>query len=370
MKKLCLIPLIGALILCPAGLNAQKSFKLAEPVNREFNNIVVCVSPQVELISVIQTIGKYPSVLGFLMSKDSSDYKNDVLNHFEKFRDHPAVLMFDRLSIQPRMLNFSAPSNIMLYTDKNLELRNDIKLDEFVINRAGGADSLKLMLGLLRDFAIKTSFNDFFKSHNSYYLSIVENTGKNLGKINYPKEVENFFGKTQKSYNIILVSMYNFVGFGNSLLFSDGKREIYNTMGPRSVVDDLPFFGDEAYLKYMIRHEFSHPFVNPLTEKYWHHIKDYSANYDSIPEAARKNVCGDWQECINEFMIRAVTTQLAFNESEEAGSSAYKKEASRGVSYLDRLLGMIKNYQSDRNKYKTFDSYYLNMLEVFKNESH
>jgi hypothetical protein len=46
----------------------------------------------------------------------------------------------------------------------------------------------------------------------------------------------------------------------------------------------LPFFGDEEYLKYMIRHEFSHPFVNPMTEKYWQNIKDYSALYGSIPE--------------------------------------------------------------------------------------
>jgi hypothetical protein len=61
----------------------------------------------------------------------------------------------------------------------------------------------------------------------------------------------------------------------------------------------------------MIRHEFSHPFINPVTEKKWSYIESWSSGYDSIPEIARKQVCGDWQECINEFVIRAVTTHLA-----------------------------------------------------------
>jgi len=369
MKKIYVILMIAGLLIYPAGLMGQKTIKMDDAVKKEYNGIDVCVQPQVELVSIIQTIGKYPSVLGFLMSRDSSDYKTDVMDHFKKFSNHPAVLMFDRLSQQPRMLNFSAPSNIMLYTNENLELRNDIKTDTFVINRAGGPDSLKILLGLLRDFAAETSFNDFYKSHNAYYLTIIENTGRNFGTTDYIKEIESFYGKSQKSYNIILVSLYSFVGYGNSLLFSNDKREIYNTMGPRSVNENIPFFGDEAYMKQMIRHEFSHPFINPLTEKYWDYIKDYSKNYDSIPEKAQKNVCGDWQECINEFIIRAVTTQLAFNDSDEAGTADYKKESSRGVCYLDGLLEALKIYQSDRKKYKTIDSYYLNMLDVFKTPS-
>jgi hypothetical protein len=264
------------------------------------------------------------------------------------------------------MLNFSAPSNIMLYTNDTLGLRTDIVHDEFVTNRAGGRDSLKLFLSLLRDFAHQTSFNKFFRDHNDFYVAIRENTIKNMGDINYISELENFYGKEQKSYNIVLVTLYNFVGYGNSLLLPDDKREIYNTMGPKTAVDNFPFFGDNNYLKYMIRHEFSHPFINPLTEKYWDIIKDYSSGYDSIPEVARKKVCGDWQECVNEFIIRAVTTHLAYNENDETGLKAYKKEESSGVSYLARLLTNIKIYQLERVNYPSFESYYPMVLDTFK----
>lgn len=348
---------------------AWEPYKAPEPVSRIKNHIEVCVHPQVELISIIQTIGNYPSILGFLMSNDSSEYKKDVNTYFGRYKEHPAVKMFDRLSSQPRMLNFSAPSNIMLYTDNNLCLRKDVNLDNFVLNRAGGEDSIAVFLDLLRDFATCSSFNEFYEKHRDYYLVIVNTTAGNLGDHDYISELEAFYGRKQKSYTIILVSLYSGLGFGNSLLFTDDKRELYNTMGSMKIEKDVPFFGDKDYLKYMIRHEFSHPFINPVTEKYWDSIKSFSSGYESVPEIARKKVCGDWQECINEFVIRAVTTHIANNESDETGRRAYEKEKSRGVSYLDDLLGKIAFYQANRETYPTFESYYHEILDIFKEEN-
>jgi hypothetical protein len=225
---------------------------------------------------------------------------------------------------------------------------------------------LAVFLELLCDFATRSSFNKFFEENHDYYLSIINSATMNLGDRDYIAELETFYGKQQKSYNMILVSLYKAVGFGNSLLHRDNTFDLFNTMGPLKVDNNAPFFGDENYLKYMILHEFSHPFVNPMTEKYWEEIRSYAANYDSIPEKARKNMCGDWQECINEFVIRGITTHIAYNESEEAGQWACEREKSKGVSCLDSLLSKINDYQSKRETYPTFESYYLNILDTFK----
>ncbi len=265
MKRLFLIFAVTIIFITNCQQSARNSYKSPEIIFRVHNQISVGVNPEVELISIVQTISNYPTVLGFLMAQDSSKYKTDVINHFKPYQKHPAVLMLNRLCIIPGGLNFSVPSNIMLYTDNSLRLREDIELDEFVINRAGGIDSLRVFLNLLSDFAIQSSFNEFYKEHGGFYSDIVEKTISNLGSIDYISELEDFYGKKQKSYNIVLVSLYNFVGFGNSLLHSNDQREIYNTLGPPKVVNNTPFFGDENYLKYMIRHEFSHPFINPLT---------------------------------------------------------------------------------------------------------
>jgi hypothetical protein len=368
MNKLLSMLIVLILFTSFNHLKAQVPFKSHEPITRVHNKIEISVIPEVELISIVQTISKYPTVLGFLMVQDSSEYKTDVLNHFHPYRNHPAVLMFDRLSLQPGMLNFSAPSNIMLYVDESLNLKKDIELDDFVIKRTGGIDSLEVFLDLLGDFATQSSFNDFYDDHKDFYSTIIENTIVNIGSRDYINELESFYGKDQQSYNIVLVSLYNFVGFGNSILRANEKRDLFNTMGPKSVIKNIPFFGDEDYLKHMIRHEFSHPFINPLTEEYWAYIKDYSGNYDSIATVAHERICGDWQECINEFIIRAITTQLAFNESEESGLQAYEKEKAKGVSNMDSLLNKIRYYQSNRESYPTLKSYYLNVLDVFIEE--
>jgi hypothetical protein len=365
-KTLFTINMMVLILTTTINAVAQQAYLLPKDIAKSKNQIIVCVKPQIELISIIQTIGKYPSVLGFLMSQDSSEYKSDVLNYFSLYQDHPAVKMFDRLSSQPKMLNFSAPSNIMLYTNSNLCLREDIELDSFVINRIEGKDSLMVFLGLLRDFAIQSSFNEFYNEHQKYYSEIVEKTIKNLGNGDYVFELEEFYGKKQKSYNIVLVSLYSGVGFGNSIQYPNKQAEIYNIMGSIKVDENIPFFGNEDYLKYMIRHEFSHPFINPLTTKYWDYIKGYSDNCDSITAAARKRMCGDCEECINEFVIRAITTHLAFNESAQTGTWAYEKEKSSGVSNLDDLLKKIEKYQSNRENYPTFDSFYCEILDAFK----
>jgi hypothetical protein len=363
-KRLSILILANVFLAFPLLTNSQPLFRICQPVTLDHNQITVGVFPQVELISVLQSISRYPEAFGFLMSGDSSRYKDEVIKHFGPFSTHPAVQMFNRLSLQPRMLNFSAPSNIMLYTDEDLELRNDILPDPFVTDRSGGADSLKVFLGLLRDFAIQTSFNSFFEEHRSFYAAITENTINSVGPTNYISELESFYGRSQRSYNIALVTLYGSVGYGNSLLHPDGQRDIFNTMGPRSVVNGIPVFGDQAYLRHMIRHEFSHPFINPLTEKYWELIKDYANNFDSAPEFARRNVCGDWQECINEFIIRAITTHLAYNDPEDDGSRAYTRE-SRAVSNLDELLQSIRRYESERDRFPTLESFYPDLLAAF-----
>ncbi len=347
---------------------AENTYKVPETISLEKNQIKVSVNPQVELISIVQEISNYPQIFNFLMSKDSSTYQQDVNAYFRHLDDHPVIKMFNRLSSQPGMLNFSAPSNIMLYADDNLRLREDVYYDSFVLNRCGGRDSLETFFDLLRDFAVQSSFNAFFKKNTKYYETIISDVLINLGNRNYINELESFYGIKQRSYNIILVSLYSFVGYGNSLLCQNGKRDLYNTLGPIKVQNEVPIFGDQNYLKYMIRHEFSHPFINPLTEKYWDYIKNDSSNFDSIPETAKKKVCGDWQECINEFVIRAITTYLAENESKELGLWVYEKEKSRGVAYLDTLLQKVKFYESNRNDFPNFELFYKNILDTFKEE--
>jgi hypothetical protein len=372
MKKIISTLILGVIITFSSAQSKVGEIPFSTgPYTLPMNNIEkigslnVGVFPNIELISIIQFISEYKNVFSFLMVQDTSRYTNDITSHFGTFSDHPVIKMFNRLSLKPKMLNFNAPSFIMLYLDNNLNIRQDIIPDNFVLSRIGGLDSLKQFSILLKDFAEKSSFNNFFNLHSDYYKQIIKNARVGLGTTDFTREIEDFYGTKQKGYNICLVSTYNYVGFGNSVTLLKGGSEVFTVIGAEKIINGIPFFGNESYMKPFIRHELSHPFVNPITEKNWDFIKDFSSNYDSIPEIAKKNVCGDWQECINEFTIRAVTVYLALRENNEYGLQMHKIESSRGVSKLDDLLEKIKYYEQNRNLYPTFESYYRKLLEVY-----
>jgi hypothetical protein len=363
--RLFIFSFVLSLLSGSLGATVSKEYRLPGAFSQMKGGVKVSILPQIELISIIQKISNYSEKHGFLLTNETAGYVAEVNEYFGSYKTDPVVRMFDKLS-RPGMLNYSIPSSIMLHVDADLNLRKDILLDDFVVNRCGGRDSLAIFLDLLRQFAARSSFNTFFQQHKKYYLSLTDTTVAHLDRQNHITEIENFYGVKQRSYNIVLVSLYNYVGYGNSLLYPDGKRDIFNVMGPMKYQNGMPFFGDEEYLRYIVSHEFSHPFINPLTEKNWAYIKAYAPNFDAIPAVAKKQVCGDWQECINEFVIRAITTCLAENVSDSFGKKIYDKEKSMGVSYLDALRDKIKYYQSNRDKYPTFASYYLSILDTFK----
>lgn len=69
MKKIFLNFIVALIIVASNRVIAQESYKLPEAIGEVKNQINVCVIPQVELISIVQTISKYPMFLGFLMAK-------------------------------------------------------------------------------------------------------------------------------------------------------------------------------------------------------------------------------------------------------------------------------------------------------------
>ena len=63
----------------------------------------------------------------------------------------------------------------------------------------------------------------------------------------------------------------------------------------------------------VLLHEFSHPFINPLTEKYADIVREYGKTYDLLKQYKMpgfKSGYGDWNECVNEHFVRAMVIHL------------------------------------------------------------
>jgi hypothetical protein len=335
-----------------------------KPVQQTNRSIQVSVDPRLELMSIIQTISRYREVFPFLLNAESFPYAEAVIHHFAAYADHPVVKAFDAISQQPRMFNFMAPPTTMLYLRDNLTLRDDVVWPEAVLARISGRENLEAFVGHLQTFSEVTGFADFYAEHRAYYEALVAAVIPKLGAKDYVQELEAFYGMHQSSYNLILVSLYGHVGFGPYLDTLTGERHIYNILGSQKLQDGVPVFGDETYFKMMQRHEFSHSFINPLTDKHWAQAQTYAQVYDTLPQ---QKVCGEWNECVNEYIIRAITTYLAFQDGKADGQAALEAEKGRDVVFIDALLASIRNYASHREQYPTLDDYYPRLLETFAN---
>lgn len=344
------------------NLNKYHELNL-KPIIKRSNSINIVIDPKIELLSIIQNIGAYRENLLFLLNKEEFPYKKEALESFSKFKSHKAVTMMDDLST--RMFRFSAPPSFVLYLDDDFNIRENIKLDDFLMERIEGKENLIKLTDYIKDFCEESEFGKFFTGNINFYNHLINNVITKIGNRNYIDELETFYGTKQTSYNIVLVPLYGSVGFGPMLETNNGDRHIFSIIGPNGLENGIPFFGDSEYFKYMILHEFSHSFINPLTEKEWVKAEKYSYLMERVPEKVKNNITSDWKEYFDELVIRCIVIKLVTDKNKESGDNILNKEKNRGFIYIEDILDKIEYYEKNRDKYPTFESYYCKLLEAF-----
>lgn len=342
----------------------QSELKLSSLVI-EKNNINVSVDARVELLSIVQYISDYDDRYN-LMTKFNFPYKEWVEEYFSDYKNHRAVKEFNKLA--KRGFSYDAPPALMLYLTEDLRLREDVEVTDYLISRAGGKSKVNDFIKALREFAIDTDFQSFYQQNLEYYEGIITNTLENIEDNNIIKEIEDYYGWGQNSYNIILTSLFHRGGFGPSVDAGNNKKDIYSIIGPSGIagVRILPTFGSLEEFNYLQRHEFSHSFVNPTTELFKEEATKFEKLYKPIEKVMEKQAYGNWITTLNEHIVRAVTTRLAFAEGESQGQKALNNEKDSGFIYIDALLEKLVIYEENRDLYPDLISFYPILLEALE----
>lgn len=358
IRSLC----FGALVCL--SVSALAANLLPESVQKKVNSIQVAIDPRVELISVVQYLSEFRDSEEPLIIKDDFAYRREVDAYFVPYKQHAALRMIADMS--KAGCSHSWPSLSMLYLDENLRPRTGLRTNPMLLERCGGAGQLQKLATELRTFNAESHFSAFFEKHRSFYAGAVENFAINLDR-DYISELEDFYGVHYRSYSMLLVPLYGPVGYGPIIEGSKGEKYVYAILGTHSLKDDQVFFGSKSYLTYMQRHEFSHSFVNPLATRYADSVAKSSRLISLMKVAQQKGVCGDWEECLNESVVRGVTTYLACQDNPESGKKVLDKEVSRGAVLTPDILTALREYAAERKKYPTFADYYPVLLSKLAN---
>lgn len=246
------------------------------------------------------------------------------------------------------------------------ELKLKLPFTDYLISRAGGEKQLMEFVKALRDFAVKSNFMRFYKDHHETYKTFVDNAKKNFADADPVQLVENYFGTQKGSYTLILAPL-TIGDYGLKVEDQSGNVDIYSIMGSIEIIKDIPQIGEPKVAQLYLWHEFSHSFANPSTHKFMDQFNLYSSLFNPIKEAMKKNAYGDWESCIDEHIVRAVTFRLLKKIFDE--KSALKEmdsEVKKGFVYVPALFEKLEYYETNRDKFPTFEDFLPEIINIFK----
>ena len=324
--------------------------------------INVYINPYLEYMNSILLTSRYneitESYIGYgLMTKEVNEYTTRIKQFLEKYRNDSIYQYIE--SLIPNGFTFSRPVELMLSLGKNIDFSMQYTPSEMCIEYCGGISKIKELLNLLKEYEEQIGFFAFFEETKNYYNPIIEQASEVVNKYPYISILEDEYGKEQNSYNYILSSLMK----GNYGI-SFGKKG-------KTKLDIFSVFATDSFSisEAILFHEFSHPFINPLTEKYMDLVTKYQSSHELLKKyklPGFKSGYGDWYECVNEHLVRAMVIHLLQKcNLQDIATEKLDYELCTGYKYIPLILEKYKYYDNHRDIYPDFETFYPILLEVF-----
>lgn len=336
------------------------------------------VDERIELLTVMQYLADWPSLHEHLFDPTYHiDYLTRIEDAFGTYRNHPAVatLRF----YMGRGFSFGDPVILMMHLSPppNMELIEP--LPSYLMEELGAPTVVDRLVDSVNTFYRDTDFGAFFQANRPYYDQILANTAN---EIPHPQRyidfLEDFSGIREKQfYTIVLSTVFSHNNYGFAVTHN-GTTINYNVTSPGfmygehpnpHVRDGIPYYQLYA-LEFILTHEFSHPYVNPLVAQYEQELLSVECLADPITDIMKKNAYGTTWNPV-EHMVRAITAvffQQAYGE-EVARQELQNQRDNWGFIYIDDIYQLYQHYLEHRETYATFADFFPVIVKHFTQKS-
>jgi hypothetical protein len=324
--------------------------------------LTIAVDPRIELLTAVAVLGGYKH-----LSKVDVPYRYDMEAYFAPWKDHEAVKVFAEMSTPPGDFVYDAPVRVMLHLSNPPELAVAVPFTDYDEKRAGGRERLDRFVKALRGFAVETEFAAFYDAHKGTYEKMAARVRTTMGGVDYIKALEDYYGGRQNSYTLIPAALSS-GGYSSEIAHGDGALDLYAVIGSGGTPErGIAAFGDAKTLRMLVWHEFGHSFVNRIVEGHYGELQNYSALFDPIREKMTKQAYGDWAISADEHIVRAVVARLTHREvGPEEAAAVVKAEVGKGFIYVPALCRRLEEYEKNRDKYPTLESFYARLFDGFR----
>ncbi len=249
------------------------------------------------------------------------------------------------------LINFSDCSApiVMAVGIENYEVDYE-KIQDKEIEKYMGYGTIEGFSKELKRLANDINWDNFILNHKPFYEEIVENVCLFPKDLNL-RDIEEYYSIKPSSYTFIPSVLMN-GGFG----VSDKKGNLFYNRGFQYNEKKQKFEVDSEYLVECLFHEFSHPIVNPLVDKYFLNTQLLEQFYEIAVKNNLHPVYADNKSTVMyEYLVRANAYILAkkyFKDIMPAIEDDWIIEY--GFTYLPDLVLFTENSLTSYKNYEQF----------------
>ena len=333
-------------------------------VEKIVNGIKITVDYRTELLGIIMIIGKYHEKYPDLFRDYENKFYTDMISQkFNQYKNEDAVTMFDKF-VEKHSFNYDAPFSLFLQLDEDLKIN---KLDDYTFKDRLQSDSeIYNYIIILQEFAKKINFKDFYENNIQLYNSWIDNISGAFKKYNISNFFYNYYGYLNKKEFVINITAFTTCG----AYCCDLEKKIVSCYPVYRKMKKDKLFDSKDNEKLILQnpiHEFSHGYVNPITDKY--NILNKKTNlFDDIRDTMKKQAYPYDTQIINEHIIRGIEARYIYliYKDEKWYKERIQNEKNLGFKYIDVIISSLTEYENNRATYKTLDEYYPKIIENIK----
>ena len=322
------------------------------------------VDRRVELLSIVFRLAGNPEYnMNF-----AKQYIKDINAYFGKYKDQPVIGFAKKLSDEKGM-GFSR----VMFLAVNLEFKGDqfsmIKVSKSSIAGKWEMEDALKFVRLLNDFYKTSAFEVFYKNHQAVYKEATARFNQAAASFDsawYPA----YYGDHSVDYKTVVGLANGGANYGPGVFPAGKKKIVYAIMGCWTFDEtSQPLFSRNDYLPTLI-HEFNHSFVNHILEEDGNEkLLEASGKIllDSQQIEMKRQAYEDWQSVINESVVRAcVVRYLIDHQSDDQVVQAeILEQQNKGFLWTKELVTLLGKYESSRDRYPTFKSFYPEIIAFF-----
>jgi len=345
------------------GVPASDVTSASAGQNAAVPQLHVLVDPRVELFSLLFRLAGNPE---YNQAKVES-YSADVDRYFDTYRNHAAVTLARRLR-NTRGVAYDACMSLAVHvadTD-GLELLVPLQPWPEGLDTRWTAESVSNFLRVARDFANESSFHDFVTQHAPLYARTTERLEGLLEQGHLEWFYEYFGERPQATFGVIAGLLNGGCCYGPHCQEATGHEQLYCILGVwRTDEQGFPEFTSD--MLGTVVHEFCHSYANAIVDRHQGELNSASRTlYDSVADKMRSQAYGNPQTLLRESLVRASTVRYQQQyHGEEAARMEVDAHKRRGFLWMDELSDLLSEYEAQRDRYPTLESFTPRLVEFF-----